>query len=164
MTTLRVNGLYMPAKSQRFTAWTKSKQEGPAHCCVSETNFKDEDTDRLEWNSLRKDESSDCNRNTAGVGPGTPDSAVCGRAPPAGRRGRSCRARPAPQGGRTPVCTQPAPEQTREAEAAGRVRLRRAVHSLRVYSFPVTDRSEKLSIGEGVPGPSEHDRQRAHLN
>lgn len=62
------------------------------------------------------------------------------------------------------MCTQPAREQTRGAEAAGRVRLRRAVHSLRFYSFPVTDGSEKLSIGEGVPGSSEHGRQRAHLN
>lgn len=70
MITLHVNGLYTPAKTQRFTDWTKSNKKAQ-RTAVSETNFKDEDTDRLEWNSLRKDESSDCTRKAAGVAPGT---------------------------------------------------------------------------------------------
>lgn len=41
------------------------------HTAVSETNFKDKDTDRLEWNSLQKDESCNCTQKAAGVGPGT---------------------------------------------------------------------------------------------
>ena len=54
--------------------------------------------------------------------------------------------------------------QTREAKAAGDRGNTGLSTVTDLIPFPVTDGTGKLSIGEGVPGSSEHDHQRAQLN
>ena len=65
ITTLNVNGLNAPTKSQRLTKWIP--KQDPYICCIQETHFRPRDTYRLQVKGWKKIFHANGNQKKAGV-------------------------------------------------------------------------------------------------
>ena len=71
ITTLNVNGLNAPTKTQRLAEWIQ--KQDPNICCLQETHFRPRDTYRLKVRGWKKLFHANGNQKKAGVAILIPD-------------------------------------------------------------------------------------------